>query len=394
MKKKILIPGGKTSDWPLIESAHKLGMYVITSGRDAAAFAHKYADEYICQDYSDKEAMLQLAKEQNIDYMCSSANDIALMTTTYVCEKLGLPGHDAYDTTLTLHHKDKFKELSRKLKLHVPDGEYFTDQKKAIEYAKTVDYKVMVKPVDLVSGNGCSMAISLEEKTKAIQQAFDMSLNKRIVIERFIEGTSHSFSSYIVDKKVAFYYCDNEYAYASPFHITTSASPASCFNKHVEKILIDDVEKVAGELNLVNGRVHTQYIMDSAGEPHILEMTRRASGDLYSEPESRALGIWTPDIILRAECGLPFDFPEGLKQKGFTGRHCMVAPKNGRIKSYAIEPELEKHIYKRLIWFEEGYEIQNCLLDCVGLLFFEFNSQEEIMDMAIRLPSMIHFEYE
>ena len=392
-KKRILIPGGKTSDWPLIEAAHKLGMYVITSGRDSKAFAHKYADEYVCVDYSNKEAMLQMAKEKKIDYMCSSSNDIALTTTAYVCEQMGLPGHDGFETTLTLHHKDKFKALSRKLKLHVPDGEYFTDEESAVEYAKTIDYKVMVKPVDLVSGNGCSQAITEEEKIAAIKVAFNASLNKRIVIERFIEGTSHSFSTYFMGQRVVGYYCDDEFANASPFHITTSASPASSFTDKVERILIEDTEKVIRELNLVDGRIHTQYILDAEGEPHILEMSRRTSGDLYAEPESRALGIWTPDIVVRAECGMPFLFPNGLRQKGYTGRHCLVAPKNGKIKSFHIDPELDKHVYKKLIWFEDGYEMTNYLLDCVGILFYEFDSKEEQMDIVKRIMKLITFEY-
>ena len=65
-RKKILIPGGKYSDLALVNAAHRLGLYVITAGTHADAPAHKFADEYCCVDYSDKEAMLQLTRRSTI----------------------------------------------------------------------------------------------------------------------------------------------------------------------------------------------------------------------------------------------------------------------------------------------------------------------------------------
>ena len=164
IRKKILIPGGNPSELQLINAAHRLGLYVITSGNNKTAPAHQFADKYVCADFSDKEALLKVAEENRIDYICSNSNDIALISTTYVCDKLNLPGHDSYETTLRLHHKDSFKELAKQLSLHVPEGESFSDRNDAIQYAESLKYKVIIKPVDLVGGNGVSTAETHEEK--------------------------------------------------------------------------------------------------------------------------------------------------------------------------------------------------------------------------------------
>ena len=58
--KRLLILNGSHSEITLIEAAHKLGYYVITTGNNPYLIGHKYADEYIPEDYSDKEAILQL----------------------------------------------------------------------------------------------------------------------------------------------------------------------------------------------------------------------------------------------------------------------------------------------------------------------------------------------
>ena len=148
-QKKILIPGGKLSDLALVNAAHRLGLYVITSGTHKDAPAHKYADEYVCADYSDKEAMLQLAIDKKIDYMCSCANDFGMISTAYVCEKLGLPGHDSYETCLDLHHKDRLKPIAKKLGLHSPVSEIFSDRDEAIQFALAQGKKVMVNPLTM-----------------------------------------------------------------------------------------------------------------------------------------------------------------------------------------------------------------------------------------------------
>ena len=90
-------------------------------------------------------------------------------------------------------------------------------------------------------------------------RAFEMSKQKKIVIEQFIEGTYHSFSTFLVNKKVRAYFSDNEYSYLNPFLVTTSAHPATDV-KFVEQILIDEAEKIANLLDLVDGVFHIQYI--------------------------------------------------------------------------------------------------------------------------------------
>lgn len=391
-KKKILIPGGKPSDLALVEAAHKLGMYVITSGYETNAPAHRYSDKYICADYSKMDEILAIAEREKIDYMCSAANDIALVTTTYVCDKLGLPGHDSYETTLILHHKDKFKVLAKELRLHVPEGEWFEDEGKAVEYALSRPYPVIIKPIDLAGGAGISKAETAEERVAGVKKAFSASRGNKVVIERFVTGTAHSFSTFIIDHKVVAVYSDNEYSLGDPYRISTSAGPATGIEK-VKDILVEETERVASHLNLVDGRLHTQYIF-ADGRPYILEMTRRTSGDYYSNPASKALGLDTPSWIVKAECGMNLkDFPANVCQQGFHGRHCLLAPRNGRIKNITISQELENCIYDRCILWSPGFEIKNCKTDIAGIIFFHFESEEQMLDIISRIRDLISFEY-
>ena len=112
MKKLLLLNGGH-SEITLIEEAHKLGYYVITSGNDSHLIGHRLADENIFEDYSNYEKMLRIAEVNKIDAVVSCANDFGAITASYIAEKMGLPGHDSFETTLLLHQKDGFKKFAK-----------------------------------------------------------------------------------------------------------------------------------------------------------------------------------------------------------------------------------------------------------------------------------------
>lgn len=386
-RKKLLIPNGNPSELQLIHAAHRLGLYVVTSGNNPYAPAHPFADRYVCADFSDKEAMLAVARDNKIDYMCSNSNDIGLVTTAYVCEKLGLPGHDSYETTLRLHHKDNFKRMAKKLGLHVPDGEAFTGREEALAYALSRPEALVVKPVDLVGGNGVSTVRTPEEKAEAIDKAFRLSLVKRIVIERFIEGTAHSLSTFLVDRKVVLTFSDNEYELGKPFKISTSASPATGI-EGVRDILIGDVEKVAEELELIDGKLHLQYLQED-GKPYILEMSRRISGDLYAVPESYSLGFNVADWYVRSECGMSVkDIPRATQQ-GMYGRHCITSNREGTTNGIKLDPRLDACVLKKWLWGAYNYKITNPKNDILGLLFFRFDSPEQIQEVIENVTNWV-----
>lgn len=73
--KKLLLLGGNRYLLPVIEAAHKLGVYVITADYLPDNVAHLYADEYVNVSIIDKEATLKAAQELQIDGVMSFACD-------------------------------------------------------------------------------------------------------------------------------------------------------------------------------------------------------------------------------------------------------------------------------------------------------------------------------
>ena len=174
-QKRLLLLGGGHAEIPLIEAAKSLGYFVITTGNARDGLGHPYAHKNVFADFSDKEAMLALAREEKVEAVCSGCNDFALLSTAYVCEKLNLPGHDNYETSLQIHHKDKYRTLANRLGIATPKvctitRETFAQGGEALHAQfEGLTYPLIVKPVDLTGGKGITRVKNQGEAIAALQ---------------------------------------------------------------------------------------------------------------------------------------------------------------------------------------------------------------------------------
>lgn len=357
-KKRILIPNGNFSEWALVNAAHRLGMYVIVSGLNENAPANTFADEYIKADYSDKEAMLRLAKEKKIDYMVSNAHDAGTLATAYVCEQLGLPGHDSYETTLTIHTKNRFKAVAKKLGIHTPIAEAFTDRSAALDYVLEqlkAEKKIILKPADNASSVGVVAPKTPEEAEGAVNLAFDKSKSHTVIIEPFIEGFFVTCTSMIIDQQVVAFFANSAMFYPEgevlgpefPMnHRCNGGMQPALYMDEWAPYIIEDFNKIARELKLVDGKFHAELMIAPDHSAQIFDLHRRMSG--FGEPlpewDYNTCLMWE-DWVVKAECGMDLsDFPKGVKQDRYYHYRNVYAPRNGKLKKMVFDNYLSARI--------------------------------------------------
>ncbi len=389
-KKRILILNGSHSEIPLIESAKSLNFHVITTGNLPELPGHRFADEYHFADFSDNENILELAKELKVDSICSCANDFGAISSAYAAEKLGLPGHDSFATSLLIHHKDLFKSFAFDNDIPTPFARSYDNKAAALGSADDLQYPLIIKPVDLTGGKGISTVHKAEQFSKAIDKAFNFSRVGRIVIEEYFVGTQHSFSTFIVNQKLVFHFSDNEYSFKNPYLVSTSSAPSFNIDKFREQ-LVRVAEQFASSLELVDGILHFQYLANE-DEFKILEITRRCSGDLYPLPVDYSSNTDWAGWIVKAESGLDCtDFPD-IQQTGYCGRHCLMAEENGRLKNVHINDDIRNNIVKEYNWWNKGDLIENHLVQKFGVFLLSFPTQAEMQEKISKINQLIKVE--
>lgn len=390
MSKKLLLLGGGHAEIPLIQAAQKLGYFVITTGNAREGLGHAYADKNVFEDFSDHEKMLSLAKAEGVDRVCSGCNDFALLSTAYVCEKLGLPGHDSYETSLQLHHKDKYRALATRLNIPTPKAITVRNTEEFETALKTLSFPMIVKPVDLTGGKGIHRAASAEEARAAYADALSRTREDHVVVEEFVVGTNHGFSAYLQNQKVVFYFADNEQYFLNKYMVSGANTPTTT-SLRGQRLLCEYSERIAKELKLVDGILHIQYIEKSDGTPVIIEICRRPPGDLYIKFVQYATGVDYPKMLIQAETGeacteiLP---PLGTLPKPFL-RHCIMAEKKGFAQSVYFAPEIEKNIVEKFLWYKKGEPITDPLYYKAGIVFMQFSTPEEMLSLTEKMTDLV-----
>ena len=399
-RKKLLILGGSHAEIPLIKAAQALGLFVITTGNNRDGLGHPYADKTVFADFSDKDAMLELARSEGVQAVCSGCNDFALLSTVYVCEKLGLPGHDSYATSLEIHHKDKYRALATRLKIPTPRALVVRSADEFEVAIANLTFPIIVKPVDLTGGKGIHRAANPEEAREAYKDACSRTRQDHIVVEEFVQGTNHGFSAMLVKGRVAFAFADNEQYYINKYMVSGANSPSTSGSETLAK-LRDYSERIARELNLVDGILHIQYIEKTDGTPVIIEICRRPPGDLYIKFVKYATEIDYPKFIVLAETGEDISGIKDIPTQGFWLRHCIMADRqagengcSGIVREVTFAPEIQGNIVEKFLWYKPGDVVTDKLMYKAGIVFFKFDTLEEMAGKTARMTDLARIELE
>lgn len=385
--KKLLIVGGGYADIPLIQSAQRMGYHVITTGNRPEELGHYYSDEYHKVDFSDCDAVLRLAKKLNVAAICSSCNDFAALSAAYTAEHLGLAGHDTYKIAQIIHHKDKYRSFASANDIPTPTARGFSQSDKALKGIEEFNFPVIIKPVDLTGGKGISVVNKIKEAQAAIEKAFSISKAKRIVIEEFITGTRHGFSAFLYKGKVCFYFSDNEHYYINPYMVSAASTP-SIVSKAVVQNLCEQSEKIASLLSLVDGILHIQFIL-RGNEPVIIEICRRAPGDLYVKLVEYATGVDYPGWIVKASAGIDCFELKQTDTRGFFTRHCIMSANPGKVQDIIFDRSIENNIIEKFMWWKKGDHINDVKTSKFGIVFFKFGSMDEMIFKTKNLNKLI-----
>lgn len=382
--KKLMILGGSRYALPVIEAAHKLGIYVITCDYLPDNIAHKYSDEYCNVSIVDRDATLEVAQNLKIDGIMSFACDPGVITAAYVAEKMGLPNVGPYDSVCILQNKGKFRKFLAENGFNVPVAKSYKNIKDALGDINAFHWPVIVKPTDSAGSKGVTRVDNPKDLEKSIQYALRYSQSNEFIIEDFIiqHGYSSDTDSFSIDGELKFvsFNCQRfDQAAKNPYTPAAYSWPSSMTMEHQEE-LKSEIQRLLKLLKMKTAvyNIETREGMD--GKAYIMELSPRGGGNRLSECLNYATGIDMITNMVRYSVGLPIDEVTQKSYNGCWAEIILHSDEPGVFKELWISDEIIDNVVERDIWIEEGatvggFEAAN---EAIGTLILRFDSQERI----------------
>ena len=383
-QKKLMLLGGIRYLLPVIKAAHEQGYYVITADYLPNNIAHQYSDEYVNVSIIDKEAVLKVAREKEIDGIMSFGVDPGVIAASYVQNQMGLPSFGPFESVDILQHKDKFRAFLRENGFNVPWAFGFSSEIEAWESRKKFTYPLIVKPTDSAGSKGCTRVDNEDELTAAIQYAFKYTISGHIIVEEFLEkkGCSSDTDSYAQDGQLKFvsFSAQRFDANAVNPYTPSAYSWPSTFTKEEEEYLTGEIQRLITLLDMKTSVFNIEVRVATNNKPYIMELTPRGGGNRLCEMLRYATGVDMITAITRAMVG---DEPEVIEQKPYNGNWAEIilhADKDGEFVGLQIEPSLPAEVIEEDLWvksgdFVHGFEAAN---DAIGTLVLRFESAEDL----------------
>lgn len=383
-QKKIMLLGGIRYLLPVIKAAHEQGYYVITADYLPNNIAHKYSDEYVNVSIIDKEAVLKVAQEKQIDGIMSFGVDPGVVAASYVQNKMGLPSFGPFESVEILQNKDKFRAFLTENSFNVPWAFGFASKEEAWKSRFKFSYPLIVKPTDSAGSKGCTRVDSEDELMTAITYAFKYTISGHIIIEEFLEkkGCSSDTDSYAQDGKLRFVsFCAQRFDPNATNPYTPAAySWPSTFTKEEEEYLTSEIQRLITLLGLKTSVFNIETRVSPNNKPYIMELTPRGGGNRLCEMLRYATGVDMITAITRAMVG---DEPNVIEQKPYNGHWAEIilhADKDGVFEDIHIDPSLPAEIIEKDLWvktgdYVHGFEAAN---DAIGTLVLRFDNAQDL----------------
>ena len=384
--KKLLFLGAAPTQISPIEYALEKGHYVITCDNKPENPGHRLAHESYVISTTDKEAVLGLARDKQIDGVVAYASDPAAPTAAYVAEHLGLPGNP-YESVLILSHKDKFREFLHKHGFNAPRSRSFVEELPAREWLQQLAFPVYVKPVDSSGGKGITVLESEEGFSAAFAHAKSFSIEKRVILEEKIPnrvGYQNDSDVFMVDGELKFWvWGDSHFNYTCSPPFQAASSFPSVRPDALSAKARKELEHILWLLGFKVGAFNVEFIIDDKDEIWFLEVGARNGGGGTVDAIKYATGVdlakYTVDAALGDDCSELHD----NKTLGYWAECLVHSSEEGVMQSLMLSDSLKRAIIRQNIWAKPGDYIYKAKGSnhALGTMILNFKTKDEMLDV-------------
>ena len=272
---KILVLAGGSDQIALITELRKRGHEIVLLDYFENPPAKNYADKHIKASTLDIDVVLDIAKTEKVNLICTACTDQALLTVAYVSERLGLPCYISYQTALNVTNKSYMKKVLEENS--IPTSHFTVIENSDLSVLKDFKFPLVVKPVDCNSSKGVKRIEDVTEFEKYAKEAILFSRTHTAIVEEFKDGQEISADFYIDHGMAKFLSATSSLKIKNRKSFTILCSNYPAINYEQEIALTNIASKIAKAFLLDNTPLLIQFIVNDE-EINVIEFSARMGG--------------------------------------------------------------------------------------------------------------------
>lgn len=324
---RVMILGAGILQYFLIKKVNDLGYVSIVVDGNPEAVGFKIADYYKVIDIKDEECCLEYAKEMKIDAVITGATDYSVLTVSYIAKKMGLNAID-YDTAKIIKNKYGVQKILYNKGIINKKAYQIDEVKKLDRKDLTINYPIIVKPVDGSGSRAVSKITSSKDLKKSVELAIETSLTKKCIIEPFIIGDEYGVESFVYNNEILNLIVMKKDMTSPPYYAELGHNTS--FDKKQNSRIINKVNQIINALEINFGSVNMDLIVND-DDVYMVDIGARMGGNLIgSHIIPLSTGIDYMKIIIDAALGKKINYKSTF-EKTISSR--LITLNTGKISS-------------------------------------------------------------
>ncbi len=329
--KKLMILGAGIYQVPLIRRAREMGLYTIVVSCPGDYPGFEVADQVCLLDTRDREGILEAAKREGIDGVCTSGTDVAVAAIGYICKRLGLCGL-SFDAACRVTDKWRMKEAFCRGGVSTPRFEKASSLVQVRQAAQRLGYPLVVKAVDSSGSRGVVIVKEESQLEAAFHEAMEVSQKGYALVEEYIQAHEIGVDGFVKGGRLVFFAPHEKYMFRSG----QAAAPAGHRFPYLgSQRLLEEIRRqmqlAVDAVGLDACPVNADVLVDGE-RAWVLEIGGRTGATCIPELISIHYGFSFYEKIIENALGNLVDFPESAESvyKPCEGR-LLMSPVDGVI---------------------------------------------------------------
>lgn len=395
--KKLLLLGGSNQQIVAIEKAKEMGLYTILCDYLSDNPGQYVADKFYLESTTDKDAILKISRDENIDGIIAYASDPAAPTAAYVAEKLSLPGNP-YKSVDILCNKGKFREFLKSNDFNVPVSKSFNSEEEVFENINDFSFPIIVKPVDSSGSKGVTVLKSKKSLEAALKSAFSYSRSKKIIIEDFIDGKYSVIGGdiFIRNGKINIWGLMSS---QRDTNVNELVPVGESFPLRLPDTILDEIKytlnSLVNKLHIKNGPMNVELIVDKKDKVYLIDIGPRSGGCMIPDLISDIFNVDIVKMSIEAAMGCKIEY-DIEKSDEFYAIYYLHSDKSGIYNAISFDNKLEPFIYRKCLYKNKGDKVEyfDNASKCLGIIFLKFSNRDVMSNILSDINKLIDVNLE